>query len=82
LDEVVALDLTGSSCDGCGLAELAEIKNLSRLDLNETRVTDAGLRRLAAHKNLAGLYLRDTRNVSDAGVAELHKALPKCMIVR
>ena len=41
-----------------GLKELAALKNLTTLDLSETRVTGAGLKELAALKNLTTLNLR------------------------
>jgi hypothetical protein len=49
------------------------------LDLSSTEITDAGLKKLASLKNLAALCVCDTK-VSDATVAELRKALPKCVI--
>jgi internalin A len=42
-------------------------------------VTDAGLKDLKELKNLTTLYLINTK-VTDAGVAELQKTLPKCKI--
>jgi hypothetical protein len=45
------------------------------------KITDAGLAHLRALKNLENLTLKGTQ-VSDGGVAELQKALPKAKIVR
>jgi len=42
-------------------------------------VTDAGLKELAKFKHLASLTLCETK-VTDAGVAALQEALPKCFI--
>ena len=47
---------------------------------NKTNLTDAGLVHLAGLTKPEELYLYDTQ-VTDAGVAELKKALPKCGIV-
>jgi hypothetical protein len=47
--------------------------------LSGREVTDAALKGLAALKNLTSLDLSDTR-VTDDGVKELQKALPKCKI--
>jgi hypothetical protein len=85
LDEVIYVDLSHTRVTDKGLKELVGMKNLQRLDLDETRVTDAGLKELKGHKNLRTLYLRQgpggrVPNVTDAGVAELRKALPKCRI--
>jgi len=44
-------------------------------------VTDAGLKELISLKNLQTLLLGGTQ-VTDAGVVELRKALPKCVINR
>jgi hypothetical protein len=49
------------------------------LALSDTQVTDAGLKLLVALKQLESLDLRNTM-VTDAGVAELQRALPNCRI--
>lgn len=46
-----------------------------------TAVTDAGLRELTDLKQLTALHL-DSKRVTEAGAAELQKALPKCTIHR
>jgi len=51
------------------------------LDLWKSPVTDIGLKELTIFENLARLELADTR-VTEAGVAQLRKALPKCTIRR
>ena len=81
-DEVTGVSLSFTRVTDAGLKELSVLKNLTRLDLDETGVTDAGLRELVIHKNLTLLDLRQNRTVTDAGVAELRKALPKCLILR
>jgi hypothetical protein len=43
-------------------------------------VTDAGLAHLKALTNLTQLSLDGTQ-VTDAGVADLRKALPKCKVI-
>ena len=52
------------------------------VDLTNTKVTDAGLKELAGLKSLQTLRLSGTAGVTDAGVAELQKALPKCKVLR
>ena len=82
-DEIAYLDLRGTAVTDAGLKELADLKNLTGLFLVGTRITDAGLKELANHKNLTQLDVRHFRagpNVTDAGVGELQKALPKCVI--
>jgi internalin A len=54
---------------------------LRSMDLRFTQVTDSGLQELAGLNNLQTLGLDGTRS-TDAGVAELRKALPKCNIQR
>ena len=63
-----------------GLKELAGLKNLQSLDLWYTGITDAGLKELAELKSLQVLNLPSL--VTDAGVAELQRALPTLKIVR
>lgn len=78
LTNLTILNLQGTEVTDAGLKSLAEHKNLSQLNLNATRVTDAGLKELAACMNLVVLELGS--KVTDAGVANLRKALPKCKI--
>ncbi|HVS37946.1 MAG TPA: hypothetical protein VMS17_20470 [Gemmataceae bacterium] len=59
-----------------GLKELAGLKQLQALYIGDTAVTDAGLKELAALKQLKRLDLVHCKGVTDAGVAELKKALP------
>jgi len=53
---------------------------LSSLELYGTKITDAGLVYLKGLTNLTFLTL--SKEVTDAGVAELQKALPNCVISR
>jgi hypothetical protein len=76
------LHLYRTKVTDAGLKELAELKGLKELHLQETKVTDAGLKELAGLKGLQELHLRGCREVTDAGVAELQKALPDCKIRR
>ena len=80
-EEIISLSLCRGPLTDAGLRELAGLKNLSWLDLRETRVTDAGLKELAGLKKLGRVLLQDTQ-VTDAGVAELQRALPNCEIAR
>ncbi|MFM8272360.1 MAG: restriction endonuclease subunit S [Gemmata sp.] len=61
-----------------GLKELAPLKNLATLTV-PCRITDDGLKELAPLKSLTTLYLGCTC-VTDAGVQELQRALPRCKI--
>jgi hypothetical protein len=53
----------------------------SSLDLTDTRVTDAGLKELAGLQQLRTLRVRATQ-VTEAGAAELRKALPELVVER
>ncbi len=53
-----------------GLAYFKECKNITGLDLSETKVSDAGLAHFKDRKNITNLYLNTTR-VSDAGLPDL-----------
>jgi hypothetical protein len=78
-DDVGSLALCRTPVTDAGLKELVELKNLTWLDLRESRVTDVGLKELAGLKHLTRLLLQDTR-VTAAGIAELRTALPNCRI--
>jgi hypothetical protein len=45
-------------------------------------MTDAGLKHFEALNNLRYIYFLGEGNISDAGIAELRKALPNCKIKR
>jgi len=77
--DVVELALCRTPVTDAGLREIADLANLTWLDLRETRITDAGLNQLSRFKKLTRLLLRNTR-VTEAGVANLHRALPNCKI--
>ena len=65
---------------GGGTASQNEQGEVVDVGLSRTGVTDAGLVHLAGLTALERLWLADTQ-VTDAGVAELQKALPNCGIV-
>ena len=46
-----------------------------------TAVSDAGLRHLEGMAGLERLSLQDCPNVTEAGVARLRQALPRCRIM-
>jgi len=76
------LNLTSTQVTDAGLKDVATLKNLWSLHLLFcTGVTDAGLKELAGLKNLHSVYLSGTQ-ATDAGIAELQKALPACRISR
>jgi hypothetical protein len=54
---------------------------LQQLWLNDAAVTDEGILLLRSLKQLLDLQVFHTQ-VTDAGVAELQKALPNCQIMR
>jgi hypothetical protein len=55
------------------------LKNIEKLFLDGTAVTDGGLIHLKGLTGLQELRLANT-NVTDAGVAELHRALPNLSV--
>ena len=58
---------------------LAAIEPRNRLTLDRWKITDVGLVHLQGLTSLERLSLKDSQ-VTDAGVAELQQALPKCLI--
>jgi hypothetical protein len=65
-----------------GITELDHLVDLRFLDLESTEVTDAGLRHLETLSRLEHLDVSMCPNITNAGVARLQKALPKCKILR
>jgi hypothetical protein len=61
------------------LVYLAPLTKLERLGLFENYVTDEGIQHLTGRKRLKRLEMRRT-NVSLAGIAELRRALPECVV--
>ena len=82
LKGLALLDLGGTGVTDMSAKQLGAIKGLAVLHLGDTKVTDAGLKELAVLKNLIMLDLIFADGVTDAGVAEFQKALPKCKIRR
>lgn len=64
------LDLGGTKVTDAGMAEVAGMKNLTRLHLEKTAVTDAGVARLAKLRQLEYLNLYGTQ-VTDDSLAHL-----------
>jgi Leucine-rich repeat (LRR) protein len=59
--------------------DVKELKNLTHLDLDNTKVTDAGFKQLKELKNLTDLDLAGAK-ITAAGLKEFRSALPKCFI--
>lgn len=78
---VLILDLSNTGITDEGLKQLTKLENVSDLNLQGTKITDAGLKSLAEMKSLKRLELGKTK-VTSEGVAELKKALPKCLIYK
>jgi hypothetical protein len=77
--ELIDLSLNCPTLTDLFAKNLAELKQLKRLSLAGSGLSDAGIKHLAGLPNLESLDLRRTKATA-AGVAELHKALPKCKI--
>jgi squalene-hopene cyclase-like protein len=75
-----ALDLKSAKITDSGLPHLQNLPQLRRLVL-EAAVTDAGLMHLRSLLQLEELSLKGTK-VTDAGVQELQKALPRLKVNR
>ena len=65
-----------------GVRELAALKNLTVLTLTGTEVTDAGLQSLVELTHLTALRIYNCPRVTDAGVQNFLKKLPKCTVER
>ena len=68
--------------------EKDEKGTLIHLDLSDSQITDADLLHLKGLTKLETIHLKNTDDypgetkITDAGVAELRKALPGCQILR
>jgi hypothetical protein len=91
LRNLTFLDLSETDVTDEVLKELNVLTNLRYLSLKHTKVTDDGLKELKNLEKLRELILRSAKNVkprlgltetpvTDAGVAELQRALPRCHI--
>jgi hypothetical protein len=80
LRDLYNLGLKGTSVTDKGMRTVAALRQLYSLDLARTGITDVGLRRLERLSKLSYLDLHNCPNITDAGVARLQKALPKCKI--
>ncbi len=80
-DYVFRVDLNGTHITDAGLQHLAELSQLSGLNVEGTQVTDVGLEHLEEMSHLDWLRLSGTK-VTNEGVKKLQKALPNCEIVR
>ncbi|MEE3369013.1 MAG: hypothetical protein VX346_06690 [Planctomycetota bacterium] len=78
--EVVNITLTNTNISDATLMRLKGLTKLQALGLRRTRVTNQGLVHLQNLTNLRSLVLGG--RITDAGVAELQKALPNCDIER
>jgi len=58
----------------------ADLAKVGALYFDDTNIADAGLKEVAKCKKLNVLWLKNCTQITDAGVAELQKTLPKCVI--
>jgi hypothetical protein len=80
MTKLETLDLYGTKITDNGLAQLKGLTNLRQLTLgNNPKITDEGLTPLKGLTNLRDLDVTRTE-VTDAGVKELQKTLPKVKI--
>lgn len=74
--------LRGLKLQDDDLRPLATSKTLRRIELSANPIADEGLKHFHAMSQLDQLRLVQCPGVTDAGVAALKKALPKCEVVR
>jgi hypothetical protein len=71
--------VTGPGLKEAGLAELAGLKALRKLNIQGVNLTQAGLKELSGFKHLQALSIRNT-NLSRADIEKLRLALPGCQV--
>ena len=81
LTELQTCVVTGNKVTDAGLVNISGLTHLQMPRSSGDKITDAGLVNLRGLTQLQELDLRDTL-VSDKGVNDLQKALPKCNILR
>jgi hypothetical protein len=81
LPKLETLSMFGFHTPNAVCKELAQFKQLRVPDLNLSKVNDEGLKDLAQLEGLELLNVAATE-VTDAGLAEIRKALPKCRVQR
>ena len=87
MKQLESLGLDFTKITDAGLKEVVKLQKLTFLGLNDTKITDEGLKEVAKLQQLKTLFLLKnetplTIQVTDAGVAELKKALTNCKIYR
>ena len=60
-----------------GVGALAELTNLTHINLAHTNITDDGLMKLTALKNLTSVAIKGCRYVSKSGVESLQHEMPR-----
>ena len=78
LTKLQTLRLGSSRITDAGLEHLKGLPGLQELDFGGSQITDAGLAHIKELTRLQDLLLPE--GISDAGIAELQNALPKCKI--
>jgi hypothetical protein len=80
LTSLRSLGLTRTKITDVGLENLTEMTSLRMLYLSYTQVADAGLVHLKGLTSLTWLNVSSCPQITDAGLAELKAALPKCVV--
>jgi len=75
------LSITYGTFDDARVGDVASLKKLRILRLNNTKVTDVGLQKLKSMRGLKELDLHTTA-VTAAGVATFEKELPGCKVLK
>ena len=79
-DELVELDIGGSTFAPGEIRHLHPCDSLTRLDLSGTNITDGHVESLSKLQTLQNLNVSDTA-ITPQGIARLRGALPKCEII-
>jgi hypothetical protein len=82
LRSLTELELNDTLVSDTGLRAFKDLKKLTKLSLIDCRrVTDTGLKELRGLENLTELRISGTE-VTDAGLRELQRSLPRCIFSR
>lgn len=81
-DGAVAITLTGNEVTDLALTSLIAVPTLRELTIEGPNLTDTLLRHLESLPELKSLELVATDHITDAGLAELRRALPELVVTR
>jgi hypothetical protein len=80
---ITRIHISSPTFDDTALQSLAGIRSLKSITLSNTKVTDSGLQQLSGKDRIEEILIGDgNREISDASLVALTRALPGCAVSR